>query len=376
MVLLFVGIGTVMLPQVAWAQTPANWTIVPSPNVRHAVGDPIVAVSCASPSACNAVGTRVFSKRTHTLILSWNGKRWRNVHSPNAMGADFLAGVSCSASLSCVAVGDVLENGADQTLIESWNGSAWSIVPSPNVPNEQNALSAVSCTGPSACTAVGYSNFESSINRTLIESWNGSAWSIVPSPSLPPAVNALLEAVSCTSPSACTAVGLSIPPGSPNHTLIESWNGSAWSIVPSPNVSSTGLDSLVGVSCSSSSACIAVGQNLASTADQTLIESWNGSTWSIVPSPNSSATSSVLNGVSCNGPSACTSVGYDSDGNTLIESWNGSAWSIVPSPNVANARNTLSGISCTGPTACTAVGTFGTGYLGQTLVESQLPGAK
>jgi hypothetical protein len=80
--------------------------------------------------------------------------------------------------------------------------------------------------------------------------------------------------------------------------------------------------------------------------------------------------------VSCNGPSACTSVGYDSDGNTLIESWNGSAWSIVPSPNVANARNTLSGISCTGPTACTAVGTFGTGYLGQTLVESQLPGAK
>ena len=254
MVLLFVGIGTVMLPQVAWAQTPANWTIVPSPNVRHAVGDPIVAVSCASPSACNAVGTRVFSKRTHTLILSWNGKRWRNVHSPNAMGADFLAGVSCSASLSCVAVGDVLENGADQTLIESWNGSAWSIV-------------------------------------------------------------------------------------------------------PSPNVSSTGLDSLVGVSCSSSSACIAVGQNLASTADQTLIESWNGSTWSIVPSPNSSATSSVLNGVSCNGPSACTSVGYDSDGNTLIESWNGSAWSIVPSPSLPPAVNALlEAVSCTSPSACTAVG--------------------
>ena len=190
-VLLLVGTGAVLVPQVASAQSsPAPWAVVPSPNVRHSVGDPLAAVSCASPSACTAVGTRVFSNKTHTLIQSWNGKRWRNVRSPNAKGADFLAGVSCTSPAACVVVGDVLESGATQTLIESWNGLTWSIVPSPNVPNAQNALSGVSCSGPSTCTAVGYSNFASSVNKPLIESWNGSTWSIVPGPSLPPAENA------------------------------------------------------------------------------------------------------------------------------------------------------------------------------------------
>ena len=376
MVLLFVGGGAVLVPQVASAQTSPAWVVVPSPNVRNAAGDPLVAVSCTSPTACTTVGTRFFSNRTHTLIQSWNGKRWRNMHSPNAKGANDLNGVSCSSPLACMAVGDVELPGTTQTLIESWNGSTWSIVPSPNVPNTVDTLSGVSCTGPSSCMAVGSDN-----EQTLIESWNGSTWSIVPSPNPPLAQNSLLNAVSCTSPSACTTVGLSIFPPTQtlqtlDHTLIESWNGSTWSVVPSPNVSSTENDRLVGVSCSSPTACVAVGENDSGTTVQPVIELWNGSTWSIVPSPKASATSSVLNGVWCSSSSACTSVGYDSDGNTLIESWDGSTWSIVPSPNVPNSRNALSGVSCTGATACTAAGTFGTGFLGQTLVESQLPVVK
>jgi hypothetical protein len=69
------------------------------------------------------------------------------------------------------------------TLIESWNGSVWSIVPSPNTSdNQPNYLTAVSCSGSTACTAVGIDAVDGLENQTLMESWNGSVWSIIPSP--------------------------------------------------------------------------------------------------------------------------------------------------------------------------------------------------
>ena len=256
------------------------------------------------------------------------------------------------------------------SAIESWNGSAWSSASSTDA-----NLNGVSCSGPSACMAVGYITVGTSCppkepacgqvyQVTAIESWNGSVWSGVSSPNAPSQLANDLTGVSCTSPSECTAVGYADSYGSGYQTLIESWNGSAWSIVPSPNTSDIQTNYLSGVSCNSSTACTAVGDFVGdSMYDQTLIESWNGSVWSIKPSPNTSSNqNSSLSGVSCTSPSACTAVGSYSPGNpdlTLIESWNGSTWSIVPSPNSSsNAQyNLLRGVSCTGPTACTAVGT-------------------
>ncbi len=160
--------------------------------------------------------------------------------------------------------------------------------------------------------------------RHLRHAWNGSAWSIVPSPNNGSQTN-LLRGVSCNNPSACTAIGSYAPSGGSDQTLIESWNGSVWSIVTSPNTSPTQNDELSGVSCTSSSACTAAGYYLLASSDgsaseQTLIESWNGSAWSIVTSPNASPTN-LLEGVSCNGSSVCTAVGDNGSGTeqTLIE---------------------------------------------------------
>jgi hypothetical protein len=44
-----------------------------------------------------------------------------------------------------------------------------------------------------------------------------------------------------------------------SHTLIEAWDGSTWSIVPSPDDNS---DNLQGVSCGLAGFCAAVGQFL------------------------------------------------------------------------------------------------------------------
>ena len=354
------------------------WSIVPSPDTSPTQDNELNAVSCSGPSACIAVGFSdtpesypLIRTAYQTLIESWNGSAWSIVPSPNTSPSqdNFLKAVSCSSPSACTAVG-FYSNA--QTLIESWNGSAWSIVPSPNTsPTQENILNAVSCSGPSACVAVG-DYFAGSNDQTLIESWNGSAWSIVPSPDTSPTQANDLEGVSCNLPTACVAVGQYYLSGDFSQTLIESWNGSAWSIVPSPNTSPDQINLLGGVSCSSPSACTSVGSYEPSNGlDQTLIESWNGSVWSIVPSPNTSPTqANDLGGVSCDSPSACTAVGYYSAGGgyqTLIESWNGSAWSIVPSPNTSPDQiNLLGGVSCSSPSACTAVGFSGSG---QTLIE-------
>jgi hypothetical protein len=125
---------------------------------------------------------------------------------------------------------------------------------------------------------------------------------------------------------------------SANQTLIESWNGSVWSIVPSPNTSPTHDNDLFGVACSNSTACIAVGfynagpPNLG--PDQTLIESWNGSAWTIVPSPNlSPSDGDRLNAVACTGPSTCTAAGFffSTNDQTFIEA---SAATISHSPTI------------------------------------------
>ena len=153
------------------------------------------------------------------------------------------------------------------------------------------------------------------------------AWSVVPSPNrkAKPQANELFG-VTCLSATSCTAVGSGDKkePGSTfaeGKTLVEHWNGTAWSIVPSPN--RAGSDVLEGVSCVSASACTAVGWSAALHANghgQTLIETWNGTAWSIVPSPNQGTTGSLLSGVSCVSAGACTAVGYYGSGpKTLVE---------------------------------------------------------
>jgi hypothetical protein len=95
-----------------------------------------------------------------------------------------------------------------------------------------------------------------------------------------------------------------------SDTLIEFWDGTTWSVVPSPNASS--INGFSGVSCVSTSSCTAVGDFNSGTVTQTLIETLNGTTWSVVASPDSSSSdSNGLDGVSCPlaNSGTCTAVG-------------------------------------------------------------------
>jgi len=157
-------------------------------------------------------------------------------------------------------------------------------------------------------------------------------------------VRSSLVAVSCLSPTFCVAVGSFEPVKKEEiRGLVETWNGTAWTVAPVRQVVTT-EDSGISVSCATRSAC------MATWGDQfrALAQWWNGTTWRKAPLAGPS-NGSIL-GVSCPSATSCTAVG------SLIENWNGQRWSIETPPIPGLGHASLNDVSCTSPTVCTAVG--------------------
>src|SRR6267378_4518560 len=321
-----------------------------------------------------------------SLPLAPAAGSWTVVSSPNTSTTqNNLLGVTCVSAPDCWAVGFyVASSGAPQTLVEHWDGIAWAAVPSPNASRYNNVLSDVTCVSASNCWAVGFYVSGPSVYQTLIERWDGTSWTIVTSPNA--AQINLLNSATCVSASDCWAVGYSeiVGVGTLNidQTLIEHWNGTSWTIVTSPNATAWAKNFLYGVTCVSASNCWAVGfsQSIvgAYNINRTLIERWDGTSWAIVNSANTSALDNYLDGVTCASASDCWAVGYYFTGNAvqngvyqnLIERWDGTSWAIVNSPNTsATLSNFLFGVTCASASDCWAVGYYYNGSVSLTLTE-------
>lgn len=350
-----------------------SWAIVASPSTSPTQNNYLTGVTCASGSDCWAVGHYVVGFTYQTIIERWNGTAWTIAASPNNTGTKTsnLRDVACASDSDCWAVGNYQDGQAWQPLIEHWNGTAWSIVTSPSVSGAQfHSLSGVTCPSASNCWAVGQF-YNGSAEQTLVLRWNGTSWGIVASPNSSSVQNNYLTDITCTSASNCWAVGR-YDTGATTQTLIQRWNGSTWTIVSSPNTSATQYNQLSGVTCASASNCWAVGYFKSGNTQQTLIQHWNGTSWTIVASPNTgTAQNNSFSGVTCASPTDCWAVGSDrgSITQTLIQHWDGTLWAIVPSPNAdGDNYNVLSAVTCASPTNCWAVGTFQSG-VSQTLVQ-------
>ncbi len=344
---------------------PARWSVVSSPNPNS--GNSLDSVSCVGTAFCMAVGN---GSADHGVIEEDDASGWTAIADPE-IGIDTLFGVSCVSNTFCDAVGSIPDNN-EEPIIETWNGTTMTVVPSPTVAvGQSSALTGLFCTSTSFCVAVGYTEFTS--GPALIETWNGVAWSITSAPHSDAGNADSLSGVSCRSDVACTAVGSTFT-GSHEVPLAESWNGVTWSVetTPSPGPNAE----LLGVSCSSSSSCIAVGEVLAADEpdqgpNQILAQSWNGATWvdSTVTNPS---TNDGLLGVSCDGSKDCVAVGYDTssaESQVLINAWNGTAWTESSSASLQSTSSALSAVTCTDSTDCVAVGVQGSSLNGQTLVE-------
>jgi hypothetical protein len=259
---------------------------------------------------------------TNTPIPSC-GLAWRNVSSPGPATA--LYGIEVVSANDIWAVGIDYTTNPARMLIEHWDGTQWSIVPSPNVGTDVAYLFKVSAVSANDIWAIGTRN-----NRTLAIHWNGIQWSIAATPNPGTNENYVLD-VEAVSAKDVWAVGY-FRSGPPYVPMAMHWDGTSWSVVPSPNPG-TYASVLASVDAISANDIWAVGYTFATNGSQaqTLTMHWNGSSWGVVPSGSFNQLSSV-SAVSSNDVWAVGSTGLYQ----ITMHWNGSNWSEVPSPEPAN----------------------------------------
>jgi hypothetical protein len=346
---------------------PATWSLgtIPSPSASQDVG--LNKVACANSAFCVAVGFQNTAPGSDTLIEQWDGAHWSIVPSPNAAGAgeSQLYGVSCAGPSFCVAVG---VSGPGSTFVnalaEQWDGHSWSIVNAVNALGPAaTQLNAVSCLSSSWCTAVGYSKDALANRHALVETWNGTTWTVVTT--TPPAgeKNSQLNALSCASSSWCMAVGGYTNASSDFVSLAQVWNGTTWSVVPSPNPGSGTSGEFIGVSCAGAGFCVTVGQWYNGTVFQAQLATWNGTSWTNVTAPEATPSmQNFFNDVSCTSATSCGIVGSAATGGTatpIAVTWDGSTWSLVTAPVPTGATSTgLEAVTCVTNWQCVSVGSF------------------
>lgn len=348
---------------------PGGWEVVPSPNLGTQANT-LFSVAASTDEDVWAVGAGYDQQLTayRTVIEHWNGAGWSIISSPNATsGYNLLNGVAVVGSNDIWTVGQAAASGNTySTLIEHSNGGkapVWSIVSSPNAAGSSCILNAISVVAANDLWAVGYSTDSSFNNQSLTMHWDGATWSIVPSPTVG---NDILYAVDAIASNDVWAIGRTKVGYSSSRTLTLHWDGLTWMVVPSPNDSTTN-NNLYGVAAVAANDVWAVGS---AGSLKTLAIHWNGGAWSVFPTPSIiNASNEVLVGIVALSSGNIWSAGQfivpleGSAQHTLTEHWDGSTWTVVPSPNAESSNNRLEGIAATPKGTLWAVGT--TGVFGQ-----------
>jgi hypothetical protein len=363
--LLAVGGATVALAGTAVAAP--DWVITPSvdPSAQKApFSNVLTAVGARTSTDAWAVGEFLGGNDDDGQVMlaeRWNGSAWSQVATPNVVHFDEkLLGVSPAAANDVWAVGSTNRISFAHTdpITAHFDGTTWSIVPTPaSTGAAKSILFAVANLGGGSAWAVGRSHDA----RALIERWDGSAWTVVPHPDpVGPAGSTLnnvtLTGISARSASDIWAVGnYSTLTGVVRDvfTLTMHWNGTAWSVVPSPNPGTRSpvngqQQVLNGVVEISPTDAWAVGNTIDTVsgsfqAEKPIAFHWNGTAWSNVAVPGL-AEAGLLSSVTASSPTAVWAAGRVGN-NTLILRWNGTAWSRETSPNGPDGETLLSGIT-------------------------------
>ena len=342
-----------------WPQLTSSSTAFAGPKPK---GTPTTTATATATAAPTSTPTGSATPTPMPVNGSWQVVPGPVIDVSNSTFGARLNAVAVTSASDIWAVGFGPQPGgpayAKQTLIEHWDGTSWSIVPSPNPPSSTYAqveLDGVVALAANDIWAVGYgenpSGTVSPVDITLIEHWDGTSWSIVPSPNPDQEVNEL-HAIAGVASNDLWAVGQRGEGGAaccPYESLIEHWNGTSWSVVPNP-----GLTALQGVSAVAANDVWAVGTP--ATGGGAIIEQWNGTAWSTVAAPIANANGG---GISLRAVTAVSAtdiwavgdqenplIGEGGTHDSVTEHWDGTAWTVV---GLALQDSTLYGVTASGP---------------------------
>lgn len=279
----------------------AAWSQVQSPSLTqpHALSG----VAAVSAQDVWAVGGR---NERSPLILHWDGQRWSMVPpaAPPTFRAGSLRSVRALSSTNVWAVGWYipLSGGAQHTLAEHWDGQNWQYVATPGYAEDHRlggdaTLDDLTALADGTLWAVGEEMANCSscdLARPLAEHWMGAQWQVVET--LAPAHPAYSFAQTVFAMNAHTFLIAGYwysPTRYTNAPLLlqgdgQSWQMAALSVLPSSSVfwAGTAVSANEGWVVGSTGEVVAPAPGNGAMQSQTLIEHWDGTRWSRVPSPN------------------------------------------------------------------------------------------
>lgn len=344
-----VGMAAGAVVLAASPATASGWTVTPVPQT----GGSFSSVSADSSTDAWAVGTIGSGVGASPLADHWNGTSWQQAAVPKNQTTVHLDAVSAASSSDAWAVGSSGNQFPHyQTpLAYHWDGKTWTN--HTTAAGNFHAERGVADIGPGNAWAVGPS----------LEHWDGTSWAQVSYPEPAGAVITQLEVVSADAASDVWAVGIyqhaTTTCSNCQDTFSVHWDGTSWDLVPMPQVDRSTDPSLEyqinSIDAISPWDVWAVGYASDDNGMHALIEHWDGTSWSIVPSP--SPTAPELTGVSGSSPDSVWALGLSgsSTSKTLTLLWDGTSW--TTSTPALDSTSSLVSLSATpGASTVWAVG--------------------
>ena len=335
-----------------------EWSIQRSAN--PGTQNEFSSIVCVTASDCKAAGTTTKEGVTVGLIERLNAGSWEV--SFHVLPRDDPRAISCATSSACMAVGYALNVGARtaNTYTARYDGRAWRLEPLFPLGEAERAVTDISCPTTTFCMAIGYRN--SIPLSTWVRTWNGSSWrtqTIV----RPGGTSDMGWGVSCISATDCTIVGTYSEGAGIQLFYAEHWNSSEWRLQTIATRPPAEGSNIRGMDCVSTTFCVAA----ASYAGGGFIEMWDGASWRVQAE---GTVAGSFEDVDCISEAACFAVG-GREGRAYGARWNGREWAV----ETGWSGNTLEAISCVSEGQCevgSGTNAFqwnGSEWAGQTRVE-------
>jgi hypothetical protein len=263
-----------------------------------------------------------------------------------------MTGVSGSSDTDLWAVGYFYDQpqGRYLPLTQHWNGRRFQYVHAPTASLGYNAFNAVATIAPDDAWAVGYQTpvYYTYVDRPLIEHWDGTSWTVVPSPYRN---EAELSGVAAIAANDVWAVGSRS--GGAFGSLILHWDGQRWSLVDDGHAAD--LTALRDVVVNGPKDVWAGGS--ASGPNGTIVpfaEHWDGTSWTGYPA-SSNTEYAEFNAIAAGPDGGLWGAGWQSPGlgsYQMTKRLDANGWHALPMPDYP-ANNTLYGMASVGPVAWT-----------------------
>jgi hypothetical protein len=291
-----------------------SWSTTPMPDTN---GGELGVVSSPSRGSAWAAGT-ISHGTLFPLVMHWRGGRWRQSEIVGQADPGVAAGITARADDDVWLVGSSnLFSGpcspfnSAQQMIQHWDGRRWTTVDAPAVPGATaSGLNGVAqIPGTADLVAVGGACVGGSL-VPMVETYDpDSGWTPF-TPGLPDSPNFL--SVAAHSPTDIMVVGVWGGSDTDNSIYSAHFDGTGWTRcdVPEPaDTESANLGSIAAVP-GTAGAYVATGNRSTEDGNRSFVVGWDGSAWSIMPTPRHGPRDNITAGIAAASATDMTVVGW------------------------------------------------------------------